>query len=276
MWEDVDVMAVEIEALVALEQDERAAALLARMQAIVARYVAEEPVETKRHEVEANLEMAEGLLALRQGKSDEALARFIHAQKLHPGIGAKARAEDAWRRLGGSPEGLLALATLPTTTEAAGGSGSPWEEREEQLPPFQLIDLAGKTWKSADLAGKTLFVSIWATWCGPCGEELPYVEKLTKALASRADVAVVTFNVDDNTGVVQPFLARNGIDVPVLFASAYMRERNGLSTAIPTSWIVDGHGVLRRAQLGFNPMTAGTWVAQSTAEIDAVRNAVEP
>ena len=84
-----------------------------------------------------------------------------------------------------------------------------WDTKNTALNAFELTDLQGRNWSLADLKGKVAFINVWATWCGPCREELPYVQKLTKQLKGRNDVVVLTLNTDEEVGKVEPFMKEN-------------------------------------------------------------------
>jgi thiol-disulfide isomerase/thioredoxin len=54
----------------------------------------------------------------------------------------------------------------------------PWTTKDQPLTRLNARDLAGKTWTIAELKGKKTLINIWATWCEPCRQELPSVQKL--------------------------------------------------------------------------------------------------
>ena len=61
--------------------------------------------------------------------------------------------------------------------------------------------------------------TVWATWCGPCRDELPSVQKLYDLVKNRSDIQVITFNADQDPGLVEPFLAANHFSFPVLMSA---------------------------------------------------------
>ena len=65
------------------------------------------------------------------------------------------------------------------------------------MPDFELVDLQGRTWRLADLKGKTAFVNVWATWCAPCRKEMPHLQRLYDRVKGRPDVVLLTMNVDE-------------------------------------------------------------------------------
>ncbi|MES2278072.1 MAG: TlpA disulfide reductase family protein [Bacteroidota bacterium] len=63
---------------------------------------------------------------------------------------------------------------------------------------FTMMTADNKKLKLSDYAGKIIFVDIWATWCGPCIAELPYMEKLKEKYKGNPDVVFISLSIDDN------------------------------------------------------------------------------
>jgi thiol-disulfide isomerase/thioredoxin len=126
-----------------------------------------------------------------------------------------------------------------------------WEKPTKQIPDFELTDLSGKTWRLKELGGKTLLINLWATWCGPCQGELPHLEKFYEKVKGRTDIQVLTFDIDEEFGVVAPFLKEKGYTFPVLPAySTVVSLLDGW--AVPQTWLVDPRGVWQWRQIGYN------------------------
>jgi thiol-disulfide isomerase/thioredoxin len=125
-----------------------------------------------------------------------------------------------------------------------------WEKPTRQLPTFELADLSGKTWKLATLEGKSVLINIWATWCGPCNAELPHLQKLYETVKDRPGLQILTLNIDEDLGLVEPFMKEKGYTFPVMPAFSYVTTLlDGF--AIPQNWIVDPKGVWRWTQIGY-------------------------
>ncbi len=149
----------------------------------------------------------------------------------------------------------LALAALLVVAPSAFAA-------EHRVVPFSRPDLAGRTWTPADLAGRTALVNVWATWCVPCRDELPFVEELAKRLADRKDVVVVTISIDEKPEDARAFVAKQGFTFPVLLGPEFV-ETHFLSTGlgIPVTWLVDPDGVIRREPPRFEDEAKGAaWV----------------
>lgn len=125
-----------------------------------------------------------------------------------------------------------------------------WEKPTRQLPTFELADLSGKTWKLATLEGKSVLINIWATWCGPCNVELPHLQKLYETVKDRPGLQILTLNIDEDLGLVEPFMKEKGYTFPVMPAFSYVTTLlDGF--AIPQNWIIDPKGVWRWTQIGY-------------------------
>ncbi|MCA1605033.1 MAG: TlpA family protein disulfide reductase [Acidobacteria bacterium] len=136
------------------------------------------------------------------------------------------------------------------------------------MPAFELSDVTGKTWRMKELGGKSVLINVWATWCGPCRAELPYLQKLYEKVKNRQDVQILTFNFDDNPGVITPYMKENGFAFPVLPAYDFV---TGVldSIAIPQNWIVDPKGVWRWTQMGFGGDP--TWEESMLRKLESVK-----
>lgn len=154
-----------------------------------------------------------------------------------------------WKEEGGT-EAAWAVWSKPAGGAEQGAEGR-WEKPTRQIPDFELTDLSGKTWRLKELGGKTLLINLWATWCGPCRGELPRLEKFYEKVKERSDIQVLTFDLDEELGMVAPFVKEKGFTFPVLPAySTVVSLLDGF--AIPQIWLVDGRGVWQWRQIGYD------------------------
>lgn len=239
------------------------------------------------HELRHQTLLAE--LAVKESRTLDALTYYQsalrtalqHAQPETRREEIRTKASALWKSLGGTTEGWQkwldqaqpsTAATTPTGTFAAGIGGPGWTPMRKDLGNFAFPDQFGKNWTVATLKGKTTFINLWATWCGPCREELPQVQKLHDQLKGREDIAVITLNVDDNIGLVEPFLKENKYTFPVLLAKTYVESIAGM-ISIPRNWTIDRTPALREEMVGFNPTHADKFVAEMTKKIEELRDA---
>jgi hypothetical protein len=80
--------------------------------------------------------------------------------------------------------------------------------------------------------------------------EHPYLEKLYQKVKNRNDVLILTFNIDDEVGLVKPYMDQQKFTFPVLLSKNYVEELLPL-ISIPRNWIVDASGRWRAEQIGF-------------------------
>lgn len=153
-----------------------------------------------------------------------------------------------WKELGGSDTAWeFWVKPLPRGQELTEGR---WEKAAKPLPSFELSDLTGKIWRLKELQGKVLLINFWATWCGPCQVELPRFQNLYQMTKNRDDILVLSFNMDEDPGVVGPFLKEHGYEFPVLLAHNVLLDV--LSEGIPQNWIVNSKGTRQWKQMGFS------------------------
>ncbi len=103
-----------------------------------------------------------------------------------------------------------------------------------------------------DYRGRVVVLNLWATWCGPCKDELPQLERLHRQLAARG-VTVVGVSVDAGARsdvVVRDVVRRSGITYDVLHDPTGAVQRAYRAMGVPTTVLIDRHGVVRRQVLG--------------------------
>ena len=173
-----------------------------------------------------------------------------------------------WKEQGGT-ETAWTVWSKPTGTTEQAAQGR-WEKATKQIPDFELSDMSGKTWRLKELSGKTLLISLWATWCSPCQVELPHLEKFYQKVKDRNDIQVLTFDLDEDLGVVAPFLKEKGYTFPVLPAySTVVSLLDGYS--VPQIWLVDSHGVWQWKQLGYSGGSDADFEKEMLQRLDSAK-----
>ncbi len=119
----------------------------------------------------------------------------------------------------------------------------------QPAPDFTLVDTKGKTWALSDLKGKVVFVNFWASWCKPCVEEMPSMQKVNEVMASNQFVMLSILN-NDQPAMADSMIARVGATFPVLIdPTSYIARAYGV-TGVPETYIIDKQGVLREKFIG--------------------------
>jgi thiol-disulfide isomerase/thioredoxin len=146
-----------------------------------------------------------------------------------------------------------------------------WEKPEKDMPSFRLSDLEGKVWNLKNLHGKTLLVCIWSTWSGPCQLLLPRFQALYDQLKERENLVVFTMNVDEDSSLVRPYLAKSGYNFPVVPALTFVGQLVGF-LSVPRLWIIDEDGGWLWEQVGFDASAAG-WEEDVVKRLDKAQAA---
>jgi thiol-disulfide isomerase/thioredoxin len=112
---------------------------------------------------------------------------------------------------------------------------------------FELIDLNGKTWRSADLLEHVTVVNLWATSCLPCRQEHPELQRFFDKTKSKGKLQVLTFSLDENSANVKSYMRQNHYTFPVIVLSKERVDKlfpaaAHTDGAIPESWIIDRQG----------------------------------
>jgi thiol-disulfide isomerase/thioredoxin len=118
-------------------------------------------------------------------------------------------------------------------------------------PELKLKDLGGKDLALADLKGKVVFVNFWATWCGPCQEEIPSLIDMQNKYAGKGFTVLGIAMDDEGKSVVAPFVAKekyevNGqkvlINYPIVIGSDEAADKFGGILGYPTSFLISRGG----------------------------------
>ena len=157
---------------------------------------------------------------------------------------------------------FLACAALPLGAAPAGAAPAAGMEdparaldlikpnRQQQAKDFNVAALEGGKLRLADLKGKVVFLNLWATWCPPCKEEMPAMERLWQRYKDQGLVVIALSMDASGAKVVKPFIEeakytyRVGLDPKMEIAQLYGAR------SVPSTFIIDRSGVLRAIALG--------------------------
>jgi thiol-disulfide isomerase/thioredoxin len=135
----------------------------------------------------------------------------------------------------------LRLAFLPILVSLAFVSGEDgWERVDRPVEKFEIRNLEGQALSEKAFKGKISVVDFWATWCGPCVQELPELARFAAGLKNRKDVAFLSFSVDDEKDAVEAFFRGRKDRFPVYLAGSIADRMDVM--IFPTKLIVDGRG----------------------------------
>lgn len=144
---------------------------------------------------------------------------------------------------------LLLLAALSHPAVAA-ASLQPAQSRE-LLPDIAFLDMDDKPARLSDFRGRVVVLNLWATWCAPCREEMPFFDRLQQIFADQP-VTVLALSVDrGEAGRIREFLAEIGVHRLAVYRDPKMRAIQELRVpGLPATILVDRAGREALRQLG--------------------------
>lgn len=238
-----------VDAARALKKPEIATSVMDKVSAqkIEGKYFQVQAWEIKGKWAELNGKKLDALLMYRASLDSRVVGYKVRGKKKDE---AKEGYERLFKELGGTDSGADAWLVAAAGSKAAADGN--WEHVGKDLPDAKLLDLNGKTWTLSELKGKTVLINVWASWCGPCRGEHPYLQALYEKVKDRKDIQILTMSVDDSIGDVAPYMKDKKYSFPVLLASQYV---NGVVPAlgVPQNWIVTADGKWEWKQEGFAP-----------------------
>lgn len=121
------------------------------------------------------------------------------------------------------------------------------------MPAITFEQMGGGTWSADDYRGKVVVINFWATWCGPCLEEMPELVRLAAQDGPRG-LAVVGVAMDGGEAAgsrerVRAFAERLKVTYPVVFPQAMSQMEMGME-GLPTTILVDRMGRVFRTYVG--------------------------
>lgn len=142
---------------------------------------------------------------------------------------------------------LGALFTVITATGVAssGLTGQP-------APDFALKSSSGENMRLSEYRGDVVMINFWATWCGPCRQEMPLLDDLYTRY-QRVGFRLLGVNIDDDSRRAMQMIEELGVNFPVLFDSAKQVSKLYEVDAMPVTVLVDRDGTVRHVHHGYKP-----------------------
>ena len=159
---------------------------------------------------------------------------------------------------GEGPRILLALVVcaLASCATAGGGGGGPASTSNQvgaPVPEIKVESLAGKKIDVAAYRGRVLLLDVWASWCGPCKQELPMLDAMAKRLKGQG-IDVLAVSVDQERANVDKFLKGHGHwALTIAHDPAGAIAERLQPDKMPTSYVIDRSGIVRYVNAGFVP-----------------------
>lgn len=105
----------------------------------------------------------------------------------------------------------------------------------------QFKDLEGNLVNLENYRGKTIFINLWASWCGPCRAEMPHISELYKSVKDNPNIAFLLIGLDQDFNKSKKFMEGKTWDLPTVHAS-FGVNKSLESRSIPTSLVVNPSG----------------------------------
>jgi peroxiredoxin len=122
----------------------------------------------------------------------------------------------------------------------------------QKAPDFALKSSTGENLRLSEYRGDVVMINFWATWCGPCRQEMPLLDELYNRY-QRVGFNLLGVNIDDDSRRAMQMAEELGIDFPVLFDAAKEVSRLYEVEAMPVTVLVDREGTVRYVHHGYKP-----------------------
>jgi thiol-disulfide isomerase/thioredoxin len=117
-------------------------------------------------------------------------------------------------------------------------------------PNFTLKSLDGPNVKLSELRGNVVLLNFWASWCGPCREEMPLLNKIHKKYEPLG-FTVLGVNVEEQSDAAKKFIAQRPVDFPILLDNKNKVSKLYDVIAMPTTVVIDRDGNMRFLHQGY-------------------------
>lgn len=122
----------------------------------------------------------------------------------------------------------------------------------KQAPDFALKSSTGENLRLSEYRGEVVMINFWATWCGPCRQEMPLLDDLYSRY-ERVGFVLLGVNIDDEPRRAMQMIDELGVEFPVVFDSTKEVSELYDVSAMPVTVIVDREGNVRHVHHGYKP-----------------------
>ena len=141
--------------------------------------------------------------------------------------------------------GIVCCVISATSLASSGLTG-------QAAPDFALKSSSGENLRLSEYRGDVVMVNFWATWCGPCRQEMPLLDELYSRY-QRVGFSLLGVNIDDNSSKAMDMVAELGVSFPVLFDARKEVSELYKVEAMPVTVLIDREGTVRFVHHGYKP-----------------------
>lgn len=141
----------------------------------------------------------------------------------------------------------LLVAGLLSLSGTAGAVGL-----QDEAPDFTLENLTGGNMRLEEYRGQVVLINFWASWCGPCRQEMPILDRLHHRYEDTG-FAVLGINVEGESAPAQEIVDRTNVTFPILIDDGQKVSELYNLEAMPSTVVVDRDGVVRYIHRGYKP-----------------------
>jgi len=141
--------------------------------------------------------------------------------------------------------GLLVTVFAATSLASSGLEG-------QAAPDFALKSSTGENLRLSEYRGDVVMINFWATWCGPCRQEMPLLDELYTRY-ERVGFSLLGVNIDDDSRRAMQMIEDLGVSFPVLFDARKEVSELYEVEAMPVTVLVDREGNVRHVHHGYKP-----------------------
>jgi peroxiredoxin len=139
----------------------------------------------------------------------------------------------------------MAAALALSLPVLAGSEGAP-------APAFTLGSRAGSDVSLAQYKGQVVMINFWASWCGPCRQEMPLLESIYKKY-NKMGFTLIGVNVEPDSNAANEWLKATPVSFPILYDKDSKVSKLYDVAGMPSTVIIDRSGKLRKLHRGYKP-----------------------
>ncbi len=141
--------------------------------------------------------------------------------------------------------GLIFSVFAASSLASSGLTGQP-------APDFALKSASGENLRLSEFRGDVVMINFWATWCGPCRQEMPLLDELYSRY-QRVGFSLLGVNIDDDSRRAMAMVNDLGVSFPVLFDEQKEVSKLYEVEAMPVTVLLDREGTVRHVHHGYKP-----------------------